>query len=544
MESSRIHNLRLSPEEIEKFQAFFMERSGLVFEGRRLREMERAIAGRMIELGISSFARYHDFLGRNEGKEELNQLALSLTVGETHFFRTPDQFAALRKYVLPELIARARAGSRRLLLLSAGCATGEEPYTLFILLSELIPDLANFRITIRACDINKDFLDQAREGIYGERKVKFVDPVTRDRFFHRLGKNRWQVKEEVRRAVEFQHFNLNEPDFSELAKSEQFDLVLCRNVLIYFNMETVKEAIRKFHKIIAHEGYLMLGYSETLFKISDAFQSIHTPEAYFYQKTLAPSPVLPIPDRPVPIQREQFLTSMGSRPHPLAPTRPEPERRPTPLTRLPIPAPAPSAVAAPEPAAPGPTMPNPSPDGRAGRGPSEEDLWRKGLSCFAEERFSDACSSFEEMVKLNPQSARAHLGLGLIYANTGADDRSRHHVEEAKRYDDLMPEIYFLQALLEEKNGEFQRAVENYQRVILLQQDFAMAHFNLGNLFLKITRPRDARREFENTLKILERDPDNRSLHFSGGLSREAVMEFCRLQLDDGRGLPRRGRTG
>lgn len=501
-----------------------MDESGLVFEGRRLKEMERAIAGRMIELGVTSFDQYYHLLGRRDGKEELNQLLLSLTVGETHFFRTPDQFAALRKYVLPELIQRARAGSRRLLLLSAGCATGEEPYTLFIMLSDLIPDLSNFRITIRACDINKDFLDQAREGIYGERKVKFVDPVTQERFFHRLGKNRWQVKDELRRAVEFQHFNLNEPDYSGLAKGEPFDLVLCRNVLIYFNLETVKQVINKFHKVIAPDGYLMLGYSETLFKISDAFQSIHTPEAYFYQKTLTPVKPLPLPERPTPFQREDYLVSMGSREHPLVSAPPAPDFRRT--------TPPPAAIS---------TTPPPRPPARQ---PSEEDLWRRGLALFAEERFAEAGKKFEEMIELNPQSARAHLGLALIFANSGSDDRSRHHVEQAKRYDDLLPEIYFLQALLEEKNGEYQRAVENYQRVILLQQDFAMAHFNLGNLFLKLTRGRDARREFENTLKILERDRDNRSLHFSGGLSREAVMEFCRLQLLEDHGLPRRGRTG
>ena len=517
MQPSRIHNLRLSPEEVEKFQAFFMDQSGLVFEGRRLKEMERSIAGRMIELGISSFDRYHDLLGRPEGKDELNKLLLSLPVGETHFFRTPDQFAALRKYAFPEMIERARAGSRRLLLLSAGCATGEEPYTLYIMLSQLIPDISSFRITIRACDINKDFLDQAREGIYGERKVKFVDPVTLERYFNRLGKNRWQVKDEVRRAVEFQHFNLNEPDFLGLARGEQFNLILCRNVLIYFNMEVID----KFYRVVAPEGYLMLGYSETLFKINEAFQSIHTPEAYFYQKTMAPARILPEPE-PEAFRREPFPVGLS---RPLPPVVEGPE------VLLPPPAPAPPAAA------------SPSPSQSRAEAKSEEDLWQKGLGRFAEERFIEASHAFDEMIRLNPQSARAHLGLGLIYANSGAEERSRHHVAEAKRYDDLMPEIYFLQALLEEKNSEYQRAVENYQRVILLHQDFAMAHFNLGNLFLKLARMRDARREFENTLKILERDHGNRSLHFSGGLSREAVMEFCRIQMEDG-GLPRRGRTG
>lgn len=534
MESSRIHNLKLTPEEIEKFQTFFMEKSGLVFEGRRLQEMERAIARRMIELGISSFQSYYAKLTRKEGDhEELNQLVLPLTVGETHFFRTPDQFAALRKYVFPELIDRARERGKRLLLLSAGCATGEEPYTLYLLLSDLIPDLGSWRVTIRACDINRDFLDAAREGIYGERKIKFVDPETRERFFDCLGKNRWRVKDELREAVEWMHFNLTAPDYSALARNEEFDLILCRNVLIYFNPTTVKQAIKKFHRVLAPRGYLMLGYSETLFKISEAFQSIHTPEAYFYQKTGARARVQPRPGKPAARQREEFLKIVASRPHPLVETGPEPEQR---MPLLPPPAAARLEERRPAEAA--------SRAGKAaGRRLTEEELWQRGLTLFSAELFQEAGEAFEEIVRQNPRSARAHLGLALLYANSGAEDRSRRHVEEAKRYDDLMPEIYFLTALLDEKNGEFQRAVENYQRVIMLHADFALAHFNLANLFLKLQRLRDARREFENTAKILARDPQNRSLPFSGGLSREAVIEFCALQAGEIARLPRRGKA-
>src|SRR4030042_1729075 len=128
IDTARIFKLKMTAEEVEKFQAFFMDNSGLVFEGRRIQEMERAIARRMIELGFSSFSDYHGYVsGTREGKDELNDLVISLTVGETQFFPTPDQFAALRKYVLPELIQRQRRNNLELRILSAGCATGEAP---------------------------------------------------------------------------------------------------------------------------------------------------------------------------------------------------------------------------------------------------------------------------------------------------------------------------------------------------------------------------------------------------------------------------------
>jgi tetratricopeptide (TPR) repeat protein len=149
------------------------------------------------------------------------------------------------------------------------------------------------------------------------------------------------------------------------------------------------------------------------------------------------------------------------------------------------------------------------------------------------------------MLKLHPSSPRAHLGLGLLHANLGAEARAREFAEKARSHDDLMPEIYFLLALLDERAGDVARAVENYQRVLLLAADFAMAHFNLGNLYLKLGREKDARRRFANTLAVLARDRDNHSLRFSGGLSREAVISFCRMQEAElGKPPARRAKAG
>lgn len=554
METGKIHKLRMSPEEIEKFQIFLMERSGLVFEGRRIQEMERAVARRLIEIGISSFEEYYVYVtNRKQGAEELYNLAISLTVGETQFFRTPDQFAALRKYVFPELIERQRAsGEHELRILSAGCATGEEPYSLCFLLDELIPDIAHWNITIRACDINRNFLEDAQTGIYGERKMRLVDPATRERYFERLAKNRYQVRDALKDRVEWLHFNITSDDYAQLTRATNFHVVLCRNVLIYFNLEIIRNTIGKIYNIINPEGYLMLGYSETLFKISDEFQSVHTPEAFFYQKTDKGRRPRhrELPKKPKPHSREELLQALGSMPHPLSdPARPRPAGTGAgmgvikPITEVIIPAASP----------PIPRAERTEPAGaRAGgrdkaaaiESLNEDELWEEALQLFSEERFDRAREYFEEMLKRDPCSARAHIGLGFLFANMGAEETSREHAEEARKYDDLMPEIYLLLALLDEKNGHFDRAVENYQRVIMLSPDFAMAHFNLANLYLKLKKHREARREFGNTINILENDRDNRSLRFSGGLSREAVIEFCRMQRDQiARPLPGRARA-
>jgi chemotaxis protein methyltransferase CheR len=532
MEPSRIHKLKMDLEQMKSFQSFFMDRSGLVFEGRRISEMESAIAERMIALGFSSFDDYRGFLDSpGDGADELNQLVLALTVGETRFFRTPDQFAALRKYILPELIEQARGQGRELRLLSAGCSTGEEPYTLAILLHQLIPDLAAWQVRIAACDINREYLQSARAGTYSERKLNLVDPATREVYFKRTAKNLWKVTDPLRSMVDWNHFNLNAADFSSLIGPGRFHLVLCRNVLIYFNLPAIERVIAKFHHIVEWRGYLMLGYSETLFRISDRFQSIHTPEAFFYQKVEHPSPVTRyLPEQQQPYGREELLAVLGSKPHAwVAKAAPDLGARvPQPLV-LPLPksdgkaaAKAPIRPAATPPPAPAPECQWSSAE--------EEHRWEEAIVLFAQERFSEAREIFERMHQANPNSARAHVGLGFLHANLGSEEQSRRHAEEARRLDDLLPEIYLLFALLDEKCGELNRSLKNYQRVIMLAPEYAMAHFNLGNLFLKLDRRRDALREFNNTRVILERDPDNPSLRFSGGLSREALIAFCRIQ--------------
>jgi chemotaxis protein methyltransferase CheR len=553
MENARIYKLKMNPEQVEKFQALLMEKSGLVFEGRRIREMERAIAKRMIELGISSFDEYHDSIKPSrEGRRELSRLLISLTVGETQFFRTPDQFAALRKYVLPELIEAESKGGKELRILSAGCATGEEPYSLHIILKELIPDIDSWRISITACDINQEFLKTAKKGVYGERKLRLVDPVTSKRYFKRLSKNQWRVSKELKERIEWRHFNITSNNYGPLLSDGMFHLVLCRNVLIYFNLKTMKKVIALLYEIMLTGGYLMLGYSETLFKISDLFQSVHTPEAFFYLKTETPSKhARELPEKPAPFQREEFLEVLGSRPHPGTVNKEKTEKaEPGRLLEImdkrdAAKAPPLEKAVAPRPfdrgeieakGAPGPESLAPLPENRSapaaprGDGITEDKLWEEAISLFAEEKFGEARELFDEMAEQNPRSARAHLGLGLLYANCGEERLCREHAEKAQEFDDLLPEVYFLLALLDEKNGELARAVENYQRVILLCPNFAMAHFNLGNLYIKLSRNRDARREFRNTKDILNREFDNSSLRFSGGLSRESVIQFCNMQ--------------
>ncbi len=482
-----------------------MEKSGLLIEDRRIPDLEQAIATRMVSLGVFSFEEYYQLLSESSSHEnELDQLIVSLTVGETHFFRTPAQFDALRTCILPDLIRRKESSQKKLRIFSAGCATGEEPYSIVMLIRETFPELENWEIEVIACDINREFLDQARVSLYSERKLKLVSPEIRQRYFTPRGKL-FELCDGIKKQVKFFQFNLTDPDYQRLKSDGHFDVIFCRNVLIYFNEGAVQHVVRKLSEILSEAGYLILGYSETIYQISKEFRSIHTEDTFFYQKL--PSETRPWREIKVslpqkrPLARDEWLRIIGSEPY----TGP----------RLDLPR-------------PDLTLPEPAPD----RGNGEEKLWEEGMRLFGQEAFEKAHEVFERMLSRNPDSARGHLGMGFILGNRGEDNDARSTCNRVRELDALMPEVYLLQALLDEKNADLKEAVKNYHRVLWLDPEYIIAYFNLGNLYLCMNREEDARRQFKNALGLLEKKDKHFSLCFSGGLSPQALKQICLAQLN------------
>ena len=179
---------------------------------------------------------------------------------------------------------------------------------------------------------------------------------------------------------------------------------------------------------------------------------------------------------------------------------------------------------------PGPALTLPEPAARD----DEEKLWEQGMEHFAREEFDRASDVFEKIISRDPDSAEGQIGMGLIFANRGEDNKAQGSCERARELDELLPELYLLQALLDEKNRRLTEAVKNYQRVLWLDPEYIISYFNLGNLYLSMDRKDDARREFRNALRILDGEGDHFSLCFSGGLGREALRQFCREQVVSG----------
>lgn len=550
-EESGIQNIwdtsGFTDEHFALFQEFLMRKVGLFFDIKRKADLGRALNRRMKTLNITSYTDYYEHLNSFGYEEkELKNLILHLTIGETTFFRSPDQFIALRKYILPRLVeVRRTLAMPYLRIWSAGCSTGEEPYSIAITLKECISDFDRWDIVIYATDINNKFLKFAERGVYPSRKIRFISKDILDKYFHKEGEN-WVIDESLKKYIKFQYHNLSADSYLPF---HGVDIIFCRNVLIYFKRERIKDVIDRFRDALSETGYLMLGYSETLFQISDDFKSIHFGDAFFYQKltekerkeaelqrnalegyvrdfinarlALSPQPipsptVAAVPETsyeskvsyikppaamPVSVPKEKETLKEARPPQTAVKTTKIPELQEQPILKVA----KPSEKATPE----------------------ELALWEEGMNHYFNERFDMAEKVFRDIADNYPNSARASLGFAFIYANKGEDALASQMIKQALAIEDLLPEAYFLRALLSEKDGDIEGAVRDYRNVILLDADFVMAHFNLAILYMKQGLMKDSRRELKNTLEILKKFDSEKHVKFSGGLHREALIQLC-----------------
>jgi chemotaxis protein methyltransferase CheR len=274
---------RLEPTEVTWFRDLIRARSGLYFPPSRQADLEYVISQTLASTGLPDFAALHALFANGRGEAILEAMIADLTVGETYFFRNQPQFHALERHILPELIARRRS-TRHLRLWSAGCASGEEPYSLAILLERLLPDLADWNVHILATDLNPKVLARAREGRYGPWSFRHVPPEIKDAYFKPCGQD-FEIVPRLRERVTFTRLNLVEDVFpSYLTQTCEVDLILCRNVLIYFKAETVSRVVDRLYAAMAEGGWLIVGHAEPSQLHFGRFNAHNFPGTVVYRK--------------------------------------------------------------------------------------------------------------------------------------------------------------------------------------------------------------------------------------------------------------------
>lgn len=277
-------DLQISDEEFLQLRDFIYQQCGIFIAENRKYLVENRLSNRIKELNLKSYSDYYNFL-RFDGsrRAELTKLFEVVTTNETSFFRNPPQLEVFQKSVLPDILDQCRkTGRKKLRIWSAGCSTGEEPYTLAIILCEVLKgELSSWDIKITANDLSEAVLASARRGVYNDYALRTTPKEIVDAYFIKED-TQYRVKPELKSLISFGPINLNERD--QLKRVEKSQIVFCRNVIIYFDDEMKRKVINAFYDNLEINGALLIGHSESLHNISRAFQLEHHKGTIVYRK--------------------------------------------------------------------------------------------------------------------------------------------------------------------------------------------------------------------------------------------------------------------
>jgi chemotaxis protein methyltransferase CheR len=276
---------RLSDADFDKFREYFYKRTGINFAPSKRYFVDKRVEACVRSAGYQTFSAWLAALRLGEHPELVQDLINSLTVNETYFLREDYQFDAMLTSVLPQvMVDQKRLGRPRgpVRILSLPCSTGEEPYSIALRLLEEWPSIDEVDVEIHAADIDSHVLNRAREGTYGLRSVQKVPPAWRRKYFQPAGVGQCRLNEEIRSAITFHHVNIC--DTAEMRAFADYDVVFCRNVLIYFDDLSSRRAAENLYSAMRPGGFLFLGHSESMSRISPIFTPCRLPEGIVYQR--------------------------------------------------------------------------------------------------------------------------------------------------------------------------------------------------------------------------------------------------------------------
>jgi len=274
----------ISFSEFINLRNYIYESTGIFFEEKKIYFIKKRVEKRLVDLNLASVSTYLRFLKTSkESSKELQTLTNLLTTNETYFFREYDQLAVFGEQCLSEIVEeKKRKFVRNLNIWCAGCSTGEEAYTLSIIVQEMLSNLTYWDLIVYATDIDTEVLQKAKNGLYSDRSVKDVPQQYLDKYFTCEGEE-WKVSDQVKKYVKF--LNINLIDDYKMRTFKSIDFIFCRNVLIYFDEASRKRVVGNFFESLNKGGYIFLGHSESVSRISTAFTTKRKGNLIVYQKT-------------------------------------------------------------------------------------------------------------------------------------------------------------------------------------------------------------------------------------------------------------------
>jgi len=473
----------LTTEEISHLVDLIRNHSGIDYHPGKSVALCNAVVQRMHQLNLKSKHEFLTLIRSRTGQEELKKLVSLVVVQKTSFFRDRPQFDLLEKTILPEVIAQRAEKSVR--VWSAGCATGEEPYSIAMVLRR--NSFTSPPSTVLATDIARPAINEAIEARYRKGELETLSKTERAMFLPENGDFRLSAK--IRQMVEFKLHNLVSVPFP-VPQDGLWDIIFCRNVLIYFNRATVREIIMHFREVLAPGGHLFLGVSESLFKLAEGFDLQNTGNAFVYRKS-------------EPASRRY--------------KKPQVEPRPQPRTR-PLAKPIPAAKQASKPSTPQSEL--------------ELDI-RKARRMLTKQDNDGAFKLLFDLTGRYPEATEPYLLLGECALNRGALWEALSWYQAAAELRPLDIEGHFLLAVVHHRIGLDQEAAGHLRKLLFLDGKFALGHYYLGEVTHRLGDIETAVRSFRNAIRISETSPSQLAEEVLGKhhLSSEALLEASRARL-------------
>ena len=457
-------NEPLSDTLLSRVSNLITRRTALYFPRKRWGDLQRMLQQAAPEFGFSNEAAFAEWLlATHLSSGELETLASHITISETYFWREPRAFKVLEENILPSLIAKRRAGARHLNLWSAGCASGEEPYSLAMAIRRALPLNNGWRVKILGTDINTQSLRRARGGVYGAWSFRNAPAWLNRDYCQPVSGRKFGLSTQIREMVSFAYLNLAEDVYpSPMNSTMAMDIIFCRNVLMYFSPEAARRVIRGLYNCLVDGGWLAVSAIELSQQAFGQFTPVQMAGATFYRKQRKEAKPAP-PGVPA---SDDLFPAFGAIPPPLPAGEP-------------------------------------------------------GDSSAAPEQAAASLPAPEPATPATPPALEVRA-----LADRGELDKALAMCEKALAADKLEPELHYLRAVILQERNQLDDAMDSLRRALYLDPDLFIAHFAMGNLLLRQGNLQAAKRCFANVLGLLESRPREEVLPQVEGLTAGRFREI------------------
>jgi chemotaxis protein methyltransferase CheR len=489
----------LSDDVLERLSEFIAANMGLHFPRNRWRDLAQGVSSSARELGFEDLKACMEWiLSSPLSKKQVEILAGRLTVGETYFLREKRSLDILMEEILPDMIRTRSGDERRLRIWSAGCSSGEEPFSMAILLQETGAAARDWNPSIIATDINSGALRKAAEGVYGEWSFRGPPRGFREKYFRKTGDGRFEILPHIRKMVSFSYLNLVEDVYpSLLNNTNAMDVIFCRNVLMYFTPDSANKVVNRLYHALVDGGWLIVSPCEASHLRFSQFRAVTFADAVLYRK------------QGTRAGEQGAVRSCQTISNPLGADIQTAARS----HHFPLPCPRP----------PPPDLRTPNNLPSAPPSPYEE-----AVALYEQGRYTEAEGRLAVLPTSTPEDVAATVLLCRILANQGKLAEARKLVEKAISVDRLKADLHFLRAMILQEQGALEEATLSLKRALYLDQDMALAHFSLANLAQRQGKGNEARRHFVNTLALLGRYRPDDILPESDGITAGRLTDIIR----------------